>query len=118
MTDVPDQGARHAGRRPQQSFSRRAFLSGAVVGAAGTGAAAWGAWQWREKNTPAGHVPISALADGNAMPGKYPGRVIEVHRPGSVLKNKTDGYTQRDSDAVTPPAAACSPGGHAGPGGV
>jgi hypothetical protein len=37
----------------------------------------------------------------NAMPGPYPGRVIEVHHPGAVKAvKKATGYTERNREAV------------------
>src|SRR5688572_29897767 len=80
--------------------NRRAFLTGTMLGAAGGGAAAWGAWRWWEQGHPPGPAPIASLPADHAMPGKYPGRVIEVHHSGSVLQAKSDGYTQREPDIV------------------
>src|SRR5262245_40438433 len=70
--------------------SRRAFLLGAGAGlAGGLGAGiALAPWsmkvrEWARGNAPAPQ-PVVPLAASLAMPGPYPGRVIEVHHPGAV----------------------------------
>src|SRR5688572_21860123 len=82
-------------------LTRRSFLAGTAFGVAGAGAAGWAAWHYNgESLLPGGHASIGPPSGEQAMPGKYPGRVIEVHRPGSVLETKTDGYAKRDPEAV------------------
>lgn len=81
------------------STNRRAFLAGTVVGAAGAGAAGWAAWRWLGQQH-AVMPPVVSLDASLGMPGPYPGRVIEVHHPGSVQETQSNGYTQRDAEAV------------------
>lgn len=86
-------------RHPKSA--RRAFLAGAACGVAGAGLAGWAAWKYQGVGLwPAARDPIGPTADNMAMPGKYPGTVVEVHHPRSVLPEKTEGYARRDPEAV------------------
>src|SRR5581483_286674 len=50
---------------------------------------------------PSGPRPGASTATSFAMPGPFPGRVIEVHHPGAVKSGqKTKGYTERNRVAV------------------
>src|SRR5438552_17008319 len=81
--------------------SRRTFLAGTTLGALGGLAAGWfGSPLARRtsENPPLALAPASPAAGSAsklAMPGPYPGRVIEVHHPGSVVpRRKSNGYTE------------------------
>ncbi|VTS01667.1 DUF362 domain-containing protein [Tuwongella immobilis] len=83
-----------APKRCPKSLSRRGFLLGGMAGlAAGIplGIAAWESWvQSDGKRLAIGNVgpkpggPVTAAKSFGGMPGRYPGRVVEVHRPGVV----------------------------------
>jgi hypothetical protein len=77
---------------------RREFLAGAAVGAAVGGAAAWAMWESLARQPPPGQAAFvpggqRGAALGRAklgIPGPFPGRVIEVHHPGSVRDARRD----------------------------
>ena len=94
MSHEPTRSSSH------RHFSRRTFLSGAAVGAAGAAGLGWAAWEAGWPGQQPGQSPIAALDTSQGMPGKYPGRVVEVHHAGAVLDAQNDGYTKRDQDAV------------------
>src|SRR5947209_6305540 len=87
--------------------SRRNFLLGTAAGAV-VGAAA--GWFGRKLLTPAdrpgrrtqpGLAESGAGAGPLALPGPFPGQVIEVHHPGSVRSSKnSQGYSERSREAV------------------
>src|SRR5437588_599350 len=71
-----------------RAVTRRGFLAGAGIGlaaglAAGFGPRAW--WAFRDRGLPSftGRT-VEDPAPPLAMPGPFPGRVVEVHHPGSV----------------------------------
>lgn len=75
-----------------RQVARRAFLTGAAAGLAGGGALGWKAWEVLSRRVAGGQSAIGLeseprrLAHGSlGVPGPYPGRVIEVHHPGSVM---------------------------------
>ena len=91
--------------------SRRAFLSGTA--AAGVVAASPFTWAAEEKKLnsqiAAAQASIAAPKGKMGIPGPYPGRVIEVHHPGSLKdsrrvlyqrRNRAAYYTDRDADVV------------------
>jgi hypothetical protein len=93
-------------RQPAQTpLSRRSFVTGLVGGGLLGGVAAWSARSTTPSvavnATPAllPRVPSSAK-NPLAMPGLYPGRVIEVAHPGSMGTAIKNGYTERNRDAV------------------
>jgi hypothetical protein len=68
---------------PHERVSRRDFVSGAAVGLVGGAAATWAAWELLARRQSA-IGPVSAGGKVLGIPGPFPGRVIEVHHPGSV----------------------------------
>lgn len=74
-------------------MDRRAFLGGAAAGLVGGGALGWSLNQWLS----ARQAPLvaSRRAGELGLPGPYPGRVVEVHHPGSVRG------TKRNREAVS-----------------
>jgi hypothetical protein len=73
-------------------FSRRAFLTGTAVGlAAGVSGSVLGLRHWLQPDAVVSPEPPSATPTPSLppMPGRYPGRVIEVHHPDAVRP----GYT-------------------------
>jgi hypothetical protein len=83
--------------------TRRTFLAGAALGALGGATAGWFGRQlavrpWRTGNSPGS--PSPAAEKPLAMPGPFPGRVVEVHHPGALKTGKRNGYTERDRGAV------------------
>src|SRR5438067_7552156 len=88
----------------ENRYPRRTFLAGAALGVVGGGAVGWLGQQYRgavksphaESPRPAATAPTAV-----AMPGPFPGRVIEVHHPGAVKSGqKNKGYTERNRAAV------------------
>src|SRR5262245_369137 len=79
---------------PNPRFGRRSFLAGAACGAAGGGIATSVLGRWA-RSVPAVFVPFGALESSHGMPGKYPGKVIQVTHPGSVLEADKNGYAER-----------------------
>lgn len=76
-------------------MDRRAFLTGAAAGLAGGAAMGWSGRHWlRPAQAPVLPVADATRAGELGLPGPYPGRVIEVHHPGSIRHKK------RDRDAV------------------
>src|SRR5262245_66036934 len=69
---------------PTPGRSRRAFLGGACAGAGATARAFGAPWAWRALRDAGPAAPPRAPAAAEGMPGPYPGRVVEVHHPGSV----------------------------------
>jgi uncharacterized protein (DUF362 family) len=87
-------------QRPS-GVSRRSFLAGAAVGLAAGVPATWAYLRRAERPIPLADQPSSftgkTVEDPSpqyAMPGPFPGRVIEVNHPGSV----------EDGVAINPPA--------------
>jgi hypothetical protein len=77
-------------------MSRRAFLAGAGTGLVGGAALTWFGLNARRQpaaNTPAPNPDVEPVVEANlkqlAMPGPFPGRVVEVYHPGSVKANQT-----------------------------
>jgi hypothetical protein len=110
---LPAEGAKQqahsAGARANQSTgcprsSRRTFLAGAAAGVIAGGAAGWGIHQLTGKSLTQGQTaeksPAPAAPRALAIPGPYPGRVIEVNHPGALGTAKKNGYTERNRDAV------------------
>jgi uncharacterized protein (DUF362 family) len=70
--------------------SRRTFLAGAAAGLAVGAPLGWlglQGWQHfgnRQPAAEAGRPPAAGRAASPGMPGRYPGRVVEVRHPGSV----------------------------------
>lgn len=87
-----------AGR--QGSHSRRAFLAGTAAGIVGGGALGWFARDYRQLPALA-QAPIVPATEGGGLPGRYPGKVVEVNHPGAVGPSKnSDGYSERNRPAV------------------
>ncbi len=93
--------------QPVGRTTRRTFLAGAALGALGGAAAGWlGHRLATSAGPPAGHSPPPVPAGGPAagtlaMPGPFPGRVVEVHHPGALGAAKNArGYTERNRPAV------------------
>ncbi len=86
--------------------TRRIFLAGAALGAVGGAAAGWvGRQLATSKSQPGGGPPLAAptIAASNppAMPGPFPGRVIEVRHAGAVRAGKkNNGYSERNREAI------------------
>jgi hypothetical protein len=89
----------------QTPLSRRSFVTGLVGGGLLGGIAAWSA----RSTTPSVAVnatprlfPRAPSSGKNplAMPGLYPGRIIEVAHPGSMGTAVKNGYTERNREAV------------------
>ncbi len=87
--------------------TRRTFLAGAALGALGGAAAGWlGHHLLPFADRPGGSLPppkpVGGVSDGVlAMPGPFPGRVVEVHHPGALqIDRKRAGYTERKRAAV------------------
>ena len=71
-------------------MDRRAFITGAATGLVGGGALGWIA-QRRLVGRQAPLVAESTSGDKRlGIPGPFPGRVVEVHHPGSINKKKRD----------------------------
>src|SRR4051812_19682379 len=86
---------------PAPRCTRRTFLAGAALGTLGGAATGWMARQLAFPSTsPTPSVPVAKSSPPLLMPGPYPGRVVEVHHPGSVRAEKRKGYTERDREAV------------------
>src|SRR5438270_289656 len=66
-----------------RTLSRRAFLLGAAGGLA---AGAGGAWIGRRAFT---GRSVEVPRPGHAMPGPFPGRVVEVHHPEAIRPDQT-----------------------------
>lgn len=73
------------------SISRRSFLLGTALGLTTGGSLSWLASRklpylapWTGTITPEESTARAQVPPGIPMPGRYPGRVIEVHDPGSV----------------------------------
>jgi hypothetical protein len=93
--------------QPVTRSTRRTFLAGAALGALGGTAAGWlGHHLATSAGPPAGSSPPPTPAGGPtantlAMPGPFPGRVVEVHHPGALRAAKNArGYTERNRPAV------------------
>ncbi len=72
-------------------MTRRGFLVGAGAGVAVGAPIGWfglQGWQYLEKVLPqtSTHLPTASKSKKGGMPGRYPGRVVEVRHPGSVDK--------------------------------
>lgn len=89
--------------------TRRAFLAGTTLGVLGGSSLGWLAHQFVTTGDPVSQPPIPTgpplsikprVPSALAMPGPYPGRVVEVHHPGSLGQAKTKGYTERNSEAI------------------
>lgn len=81
------------------SVSRRAFLGGAVAGGGLAGLGAWGANHWGiVGKTPVPQSEIGALTKNEFLPGKYPGKVVEINSPGATVPKVFDDrkYQKRD----------------------
>jgi hypothetical protein len=91
------------GRQPGP-VNRRLFLAGAVGGAVVGGVGGWFGHQLARSRTgvaaTSNPVKPAAVTANVGMPGPYPGRVVEVHHPGSLKENKTNGYTERNREAI------------------
>ncbi|HEX5444823.1 MAG TPA: DUF362 domain-containing protein [Pirellulales bacterium] len=76
-------------------MDRRTFLTGAAAGLAGGAALGWTGRHWLRPG-PAPVLPAEGIVRAGelGLPGPYPGRVIEVHHPGSIANKK------RDRDAI------------------
>jgi hypothetical protein len=79
-------------------YTRRLFLAGTALGALGGATAGWFGRQLavRPASTPKVHEASRPLA----MPGPFPGRVVEVHHPGALGSAQQKGYTQRNREVV------------------
>jgi hypothetical protein len=91
--------------QPRPTVSRRGFLTGAVVGAVAGGVGGWAAHQLKSPHqlgtAPTQPQPAPVAASPSlAMPGPFPGKVIEVNHPGAVGTAVKNGYTERNRDAV------------------
>jgi hypothetical protein len=101
MSDERPQPATSA---PQNTgaYTRRLFLAGAALGTLGGAALGWFGRQLVPAGTggrsaaPTPHATDTPLA----MPGPFPGRVVEVHHQGALKSGKRNGYTERNRDAV------------------
>lgn len=84
------------------SYSRRAFLGGALAGGGATGLAAWGASHWGVLGTvPPSQSQIGALTRNEFLPGKFPGRVVEVNDPAATKPGKNAwGHQHRDRGVI------------------
>jgi hypothetical protein len=94
------------------SPSRRSFLLGTTLGAVAGAAAGWFSHKHMHSATAPSAAPPSAprtsaplLGETDdkgplAMPGPFPGRVIEVRHAGAVGTSKKKGYTERNREAV------------------
>jgi hypothetical protein len=71
-------------------MERRAFVAGAATGLLGGGALGWLGQQWLVGR----QAPLSLAAAPSGkqlgLPGPFPGRVVEVHHPGSIASKKRD----------------------------
>lgn len=83
---------------PRKTCSRRGFVAGTAAGMLAGAAVGWKAKEsWPPHWWPYGNGPLGQLAAQAGqlgIPGPYPGRVVEVHHPGSVQQG------QRDANAV------------------
>jgi len=90
----------HDSRRP----NRRLFLAGAVGGAVVGGVGGWVGHQLAGSRSgvaaTSGQVRTAPVVANLGMPGPYPGRVVEVHHPGSLKESSNNGYTERNRDAI------------------
>ncbi|HVX10905.1 MAG TPA: DUF362 domain-containing protein [Pirellulales bacterium] len=71
-------------------MDRRSFVTGAALGIVAGGAAGW-----LGRRSLVGHqapLDLAGVAFGNKLgiPGPFPGRVVEVHHPGSIHNKKRD----------------------------
>ncbi len=104
MSNTPDAG-RTESPCPRRAVSRRGFLAGAAVGAVAGGLGVWAAQRAvppAVTSAPGSRrqaVPVAGSA-ALGMPGPYPGRVVEVHHPGSVGTAQKNGYSERNREAV------------------
>ena len=80
-----------------RAVSRRSFLLGAATGLAAGAPLGLLGWQaYKHFTVPGGHpTPVAVKPSQEGMPGRYPGRVIEVHHPAAV-----DRYHRIDRTAV------------------
>ncbi len=89
---------------PCKRSSRRTFLAGAAAGVFAGGAAGWAVHELTGNALTQAHQaeksPAPAAPRPLAIPGPYPGRVIEVNHPGALGTAKQNGYTERNRDAV------------------
>lgn len=83
--------------------SRRTFLAG-TAGVLAGGALGWTVNEMTGKGRNlaqlAANSPAPPAPRPLAIPGPYPGRVIEVNHPGSLGTARKNGYTERNRDAV------------------
>src|SRR4051812_15806629 len=66
--------------------NRRLFIAGAAAGAVAGGAAVWTAGNLWHPHT-AGESPVFAPPGKDGLPGRYPGRVVEIHHPKAASGN-------------------------------
>jgi hypothetical protein len=89
---------------PCKRSSRRTFLAGAAAGVIAGGAAGWTLNHLTGKAPTQANSPVASPAPAAprplAIPGPYPGRVIEVNHPGVLGTAKKNGYTERNREAV------------------
>jgi hypothetical protein len=70
---------------------RRAFLTGATAGLVGGATLGWAGSRWlRHEQAPLMPDDAADRAGALGLPGPYPGRVVEVHHPGSIENKKRD----------------------------
>lgn len=70
-------------------MDRRSFVTGAACGLAGGGYAAWLARHWSDRR----QAPLDIGAPSGrrlGIPGPFPGKVVEVHHPGSIDNKRRD----------------------------
>ena len=83
--------------KPPQSFERRDFLRLIAVSGVGAAIGTPDMLHHAVAASPTGEKPATNIDEAlkyprteHSMPGKYPGRVVEVHHAGSVVNNKPD----------------------------
>src|SRR5262245_3551429 len=79
--------AEQQGSQTGGAVSRRTFVAGAAAGAVVGGAAVWGTQRWLGQRS-AAEAPLIVPDTKFGLPGRYPGKVIEVHHSEAAQGNK------------------------------
>ena len=71
-------------------MDRRSFVTGAAMGLVGGGAVGWIGRRWLGTGQAPLDIAAATVGKQLGIPGPFPGRVVEVHHPGSIDNKKRD----------------------------